>query len=215
MPAKVASSSGGLQEGHGDDLINKRVEIWWDGDGEWYPGTVRAFTVGRQGNFHHLFYDDDEEEMIDLMKETWRLSAQQQPVQAEQAKPTQAKGVRKAVSEPRTRNPSTPRIKARSKAAKSTGADKGHKKKKGHKVVWAKMKGHPWWPAKLFPEAEQTKPNFKYVFFFGTGQWGMLPDSDVLPYDGDIGRFAPGKKSAKYAAWERAVADASQMWLAR
>eukprot|EP00658_Telonema_sp_P-2_P054883 TRINITY_DN43647_c0_g1_i1.p3 TRINITY_DN43647_c0_g1~~TRINITY_DN43647_c0_g1_i1.p3 ORF type:complete len:137 (+),score=30.89 TRINITY_DN43647_c0_g1_i1:473-883(+) len=132
--------------------------------------------------------------MIDLTQETWRLIDTLPEC-------TSAAGSSKR----RRQSNAAPTVDPKRKRSKKETVKTGPSA-----VVWAKMTGHPWWPAKLFPEPEQTEAKHKYVFFFGTGQWGLLPDSAVQPFDREfVDKFIP--KKGKTDGWERAVADASQM----
>eukprot|EP00656_Telonema_subtile_P051212 TRINITY_DN6835_c0_g1_i3.p1 TRINITY_DN6835_c0_g1~~TRINITY_DN6835_c0_g1_i3.p1 ORF type:complete len:153 (-),score=25.88 TRINITY_DN6835_c0_g1_i3:250-708(-) len=137
--------------------------------------------------------------MINLCSETWRVAKE-----LELSVKEPAPRAEKRKSRPTTQH-------AAAKVVSTQGVEKpsGSRAKRRSDVVWARMQGHPWWPAKLFPEAEQTEAKQKYVFFFGTGQWGLLPESAVQPFDGDLVKFAPKKN---LEAWKRAVADATQTW---
>ena len=43
----------------GQELVGRRVEIYWDGDAVWYPGTVVShLDSGRNSGHHRVFYDD-------------------------------------------------------------------------------------------------------------------------------------------------------------
>lgn len=52
---------------YGEEVVNRRIRVYWPMDEEWYEGCVRSFdrVLGK----HLVEYDDDEEELIDLSKE--------------------------------------------------------------------------------------------------------------------------------------------------
>eukprot|EP00696_Hemimastix_kukwesjijk_P014024 gnl/Hemi2/27928_TR9220_c0_g1_i1.p1 gnl/Hemi2/27928_TR9220_c0_g1~~gnl/Hemi2/27928_TR9220_c0_g1_i1.p1 ORF type:complete len:375 (-),score=101.05 gnl/Hemi2/27928_TR9220_c0_g1_i1:374-1498(-) len=52
-------------------------------------------------------------------------------------------------------------------------------------MVWAKMKGFPWWPARLVatpPGQKEAPPAFSWVLFFGTGQYGKVETKSICDY---------------------------------
>ena len=52
-------------------LVGKRVEVFWPKDDRYYPGVVTSYKRDG-GTFHHTIrYDDDDEETINLAKQTW------------------------------------------------------------------------------------------------------------------------------------------------
>ncbi|KAK2970286.1 hypothetical protein RJ640_021748, partial [Escallonia rubra] len=52
---------------YGDEVINKRIKVYWPLDKSWYEGYVRAFD--KASGKHLVQYDDAEEEHLDLDKE--------------------------------------------------------------------------------------------------------------------------------------------------
>ncbi len=70
--------------------------------------------------------------------------------------------------------------------------------------VWAKMKGFPAWPGKIdMPPEHLKRPVMKKVmhcvFFFGTYDYGWLPESDLKPYAEFKEKMASSKKSVQNA----------------
>jgi hypothetical protein len=58
------------QNGVGDDLVGKRVEVFWPDDVEWYGGKVIGFD--NSSDKHCILYDDGEEEELHLPNEQVR-----------------------------------------------------------------------------------------------------------------------------------------------
>ncbi|MED6198115.1 hypothetical protein PIB30_062967, partial [Stylosanthes scabra] len=58
------SSSSSL---YSNDVIGKRIKVYWPIDKAWYEGTVKSFDNATSK--HLVLYDDDEEESLDLSKE--------------------------------------------------------------------------------------------------------------------------------------------------
>ncbi|KAL1312736.1 hypothetical protein HN51_039337 [Arachis hypogaea] len=52
---------------YSDDVIGKRIKVYWPLDKAWYEGTVKSFDNATSK--HLVLYDDDEEESLDLSKE--------------------------------------------------------------------------------------------------------------------------------------------------
>jgi DNA (cytosine-5)-methyltransferase 1 len=48
----------------GQEMLNRRVEIWWGGDAEWYAGTVTAYNEASQ--LYTILYDDGVSKITDL-----------------------------------------------------------------------------------------------------------------------------------------------------
>ena len=46
------------------ELLNRRVEVWWGGDAEWYAGTVTAYNEASK--FYTILYDDGISKITDL-----------------------------------------------------------------------------------------------------------------------------------------------------
>ena len=51
----------------GEDVVGRRVRVYWPLDQAWYEGTVKSFD--KVANKHLVRYEDDEEELLDLGKE--------------------------------------------------------------------------------------------------------------------------------------------------
>ena len=70
--------------------------------------------------------------------------------------------------------------------------------------VWAKMKGFSEWPAKIEMAPEHlkrptTKKAMHCVFFFGTYNYGWVPDTNLKPYKEFKDKMKTTKKSVKKA----------------
>lgn len=53
-----------------DQAVNRRVRVWWPLDKTWYPGRITAYRA--RDSKHHIRYDDNEIEWLNLNKEKWK-----------------------------------------------------------------------------------------------------------------------------------------------
>ncbi|CAA0816423.1 Tudor/PWWP/MBT superfamily protein [Striga hermonthica] len=65
------------QVADGEELVNRRIQVWWPMDETFYPGTVTAFDPDTKK--HTILYDDNETEILNLRKETWGLCSGERP----------------------------------------------------------------------------------------------------------------------------------------
>ncbi|KAL8456983.1 hypothetical protein ACS0TY_035000 [Phlomoides rotata] len=72
--------------GNGEELVNLRIQVWWPKDKEFYPGTIKAFDS--ETKKHTILYDDDEIEILNLRKETWKRLSDEEPHQNLEADPS-------------------------------------------------------------------------------------------------------------------------------
>nr|XP_016507671.1 PREDICTED: DNA mismatch repair protein MSH6-like [Nicotiana tabacum] len=56
-----------LKPSYGQEIVGKRVKVYWPLDKTWYEGCVKSFDSA--SGEHLVKYDDDDEEMIDLAEE--------------------------------------------------------------------------------------------------------------------------------------------------
>ncbi|GJY12685.1 phospholipase-like protein [Tanacetum coccineum] len=52
---------------HGEDLVGRRIKVWWPKDNTYYEGTVKSFDTCKKK--HKVWYDDGDKESIDLNKQ--------------------------------------------------------------------------------------------------------------------------------------------------
>ncbi|KAK9055861.1 hypothetical protein SSX86_026948 [Deinandra increscens subsp. villosa] len=64
-------ASGATSSKYGDEVVNRRVRVYWPLDKTWYEGCVKAFD--KSSGKHLVQYDDSEEEHLDLSKEKIEL----------------------------------------------------------------------------------------------------------------------------------------------
>ncbi|KAH9626876.1 hypothetical protein KSS87_002276 [Heliosperma pusillum] len=66
-PVLIIGSNNQLEDSFEEEVVSKRIRVYWPLDKEWYEGYVKAYdkSVGK----HLVEYDDAEEELIDLSKE--------------------------------------------------------------------------------------------------------------------------------------------------
>ncbi|KAL4572174.1 hypothetical protein LXL04_018943 [Taraxacum kok-saghyz] len=60
---------------YGDELVNRRIKVYWPLDKAWYEGCVKSFD--KSSGKHLVQYDDSEEEHLDLSKEKIELLKEQ------------------------------------------------------------------------------------------------------------------------------------------
>ncbi|KAL5560992.1 hypothetical protein UlMin_030739 [Ulmus minor] len=63
-PSPLTSAS---EKGYGDEVVGKRIKVYWPLDKSWYEGSVKAFD--KDAGKHLVQYDDGEEESLDLGSE--------------------------------------------------------------------------------------------------------------------------------------------------
>ncbi|KAK8465453.1 hypothetical protein PHAVU_009G087900 [Phaseolus vulgaris] len=58
-------------EKYGEGLVGLRVKVWWPKDHEFYKGVIHSFDSAKKK--HKVFYDDGDEETLNLVKEKWKV----------------------------------------------------------------------------------------------------------------------------------------------
>eukprot|EP00250_Pteridium_aquilinum_P011433 c20066_g1_i1 orf=108-4985(-) len=58
-------------EASDEELLHKRVRVWWPLDKRFYKGTIRAYNADKK--LHDVVYDDGDKETLNLKKERWEL----------------------------------------------------------------------------------------------------------------------------------------------
>ncbi|KAJ8900415.1 hypothetical protein K2173_025192 [Erythroxylum novogranatense] len=66
-PSQSASTPGAAVKPYGDEVVEKRIRIYWPLDKCWYEGCVKSYD--KKSGKHLVLYDDCEEENLDLGKE--------------------------------------------------------------------------------------------------------------------------------------------------
>ncbi|KAL2346661.1 hypothetical protein Fmac_000661 [Flemingia macrophylla] len=56
---------------YGENLVGLRVKVWWPKDREFYKGVIHSFDSAKKK--HKVMYDDGDEEILNLMKEKWKV----------------------------------------------------------------------------------------------------------------------------------------------
>ena len=59
----------------GQELVGKRISVFWAGDGAWYAGRVTSYQP--RGTLHTVLYDDGEEKRHRLQDECWNLEGEE------------------------------------------------------------------------------------------------------------------------------------------
>ncbi|CAJ1973648.1 unnamed protein product [Sphenostylis stenocarpa] len=55
----------------GENLVGLRVKVWWPKDRSFYKGLIHSFDSAKKK--HKVFYDDGDEETLNLVKEKWKV----------------------------------------------------------------------------------------------------------------------------------------------
>jgi hepatoma-derived growth factor len=73
-------------------------------------------------------------------------------------------------------------------------------------LVWAKMRGHPHWPAKVerCPKGQSRPPGKLWVFFYGTHEHAWMLSAELCCYEENREKFRLPKKIKGFAEaiWE-------------
>ncbi|RDX80536.1 Sister chromatid cohesion protein PDS5-like B-B, partial [Mucuna pruriens] len=56
---------------YGENLVGLRVQVWWPKDREFYKGVIHSFDSAKKK--HKVSYDDGDKEILNLMKEKWKI----------------------------------------------------------------------------------------------------------------------------------------------
>ena len=54
-----------------DELVNKRIRIYWEKENKWYNGTIYKYC--KYDNKHFVKYDDGEQKSYSLVNKRWEL----------------------------------------------------------------------------------------------------------------------------------------------
>ncbi|PWA91605.1 phospholipase-like protein [Artemisia annua] len=70
MPTNIVTEAQSVE--HGENLVGRRIKVWWSTDKTYYQGVVKSFDCRKKR--HKVLYDDGEEELLDLKQEQWKLA---------------------------------------------------------------------------------------------------------------------------------------------
>ena len=73
-------------------------------------------------------------------------------------------------------------------------------------IVWAKVEGYDWWPAKVIKIAQHTKNPVVVVSFFGENKHADLPKSKVMLFDSNFEVHSKARRKQLMRAIELAKA---------
>ncbi|XP_076896230.1 DNA mismatch repair protein MSH6-like isoform X2 [Bidens hawaiensis] len=71
LPLVIGKSPSTSTPTYGDEVVNRRIRVYWPLDKSWYEGCVKSFD--KSTGKHLVQYDDSEEELLDLSKEKVEL----------------------------------------------------------------------------------------------------------------------------------------------
>ncbi|CAN6902384.1 unnamed protein product [Brassica oleracea] len=60
---------------HGEELVGKRVNIWWPLDKKFYDGVIKSYSS--LNKTHQVLYSDGESEELNLKKERWEIISEE------------------------------------------------------------------------------------------------------------------------------------------
>ncbi|KAK9666513.1 hypothetical protein RND81_14G190100 [Saponaria officinalis] len=66
---------------YADDVVGRRIKVWWPLDRRYYEGTVTMFDAST--GKHKVDYDDGDEEILSLRKESWKFTSDETPTDFE------------------------------------------------------------------------------------------------------------------------------------
>lgn len=66
-PLSFSTLTAASEKFHGEEVVGKRIKVYWPLDKSWYEGFVRSFD--KDSGKHLVQYDDGEEESVELAKE--------------------------------------------------------------------------------------------------------------------------------------------------
>ena len=69
LPAKPSTTVKKGQD-YGEEVIGRRIRVYWPDDKKYYPGTIARFSKKRG---HHIVYDDNDKEWLFLSKEKFQF----------------------------------------------------------------------------------------------------------------------------------------------
>ena len=158
--------------------LGKRVEVYWDGDDEWFAGLLSKYRD--KDAKHFCEYDDGTAEWLKLADHGVRF------LKDDDAAASSAVSAKAS-------NATSPRSNAESSTADT---EAGFSCQKLGKLVWAKSGDYPWWPGEIcllavgelrgaFPPKGPSAATAKsMVLYFGETQFDMLEsDTNVAPFN--------------------------------
>ena len=146
-PSQAPSAAGAVPTSARDEIVGKRVEVWWSGEDAWFAGIVTAFQS--DSGKHKITYDDGDKGGFDVALDTVRFIAAASPSTAgagdakeepaapastprPSKRPRRAASKRPVVMDSESDSEDEPMLKAKN-TAKAKGKAKGKAKSKGRK----------------------------------------------------------------------------------
>lgn len=156
-------------------LIGCKCKIFWPLDKEWYTGLINEYNA--QSGAHHILYDDGDKENIVLAKELVKLYVSQEEMLARDMKSSYLVEGRK--------KPDYQEMAALSASLEDIQGEFGH-----GELVWAKIKGHPMWPAFVMDEKHADACGLEApvrdgtlpVQFFGSYERARISSKQVMSF---------------------------------
>nr|ABC94594.1 AF-4 domain containing protein-like protein [Oryza sativa Indica Group] len=120
-----------------EDLIGKRIKVWWPLDKKFYEGVVESFDSSKRR--HTVLYDDGDVEVLNLAKEKWEIVASDDPPVKARKKDHSGRNQGRAQDKSITSSKQTPppeqeKSKKRPSPPKRKGKPKGLPKNKRRKI---------------------------------------------------------------------------------
>ncbi|PWA64622.1 phospholipase-like protein [Artemisia annua] len=69
MPTNIVTKAQSVEQG--ENLVGRRIKVWWSRDKVYYQGVVKSFDC--RNKRHKVLYDDGVEEILDFKQGRWKL----------------------------------------------------------------------------------------------------------------------------------------------
>ncbi|KAI5057949.1 hypothetical protein GOP47_0027964 [Adiantum capillus-veneris] len=174
-------------------LIGCKCKVYWPDDKDWYTGIIRGYDA--EVGTHHVFYDDGDKEDLILSKERVRLYLSENEMR-------QRKMPSNSGAEDRKRS------EFQEMAVLASVFEDFQEEFRHGELVWAKIKGHPMWPAFVVDDKHAdvcgldapVRETTLSVQFFGTYDFAKISSKHVLS-------FSKGLKLKFYGKCKKAIFD--------
>ncbi|KAK3245454.1 hypothetical protein CYMTET_44975 [Cymbomonas tetramitiformis] len=152
----------------GYQSVGLRVSVFWPRDADWYEGVIKAFD--ESNGRHWVVYEDGDKEYLHLARQTfeWRDQGSLEKLN------TRSRKTKKEAEEvlfPQCLERGT--------------------------YVWAKVKGHGYWPGVVFEKPQKSSSHYAGVNFFD-GSHGKIECSDILPFGPYLEELQEGKQKPAF-----------------
>lgn len=181
-------------------LLGCKCKVYWPIDDDWYTGLISQYNV--HAGTHHVIYDDGDEEDINLPKERIKFNILQEEMEARNIKPGCVSEARKKLDYQEM---------AALAGLEDIQGEFGH-----GELVWAKIKGHPMWPAFVMDEKHADACGLETpvregsvpVQFFGSYDYARISSKQAVSFSG--GLLCKMYSKCKRMAFDRGLEEAER-----